>query len=216
MIPAGSPAAAFGEVRQADERHAVPHGVAAPAELSRRARAPDPAPAGRPTKEGVMTAVEERVARGADWLDAVYPEWWTKIDLGRLDLGNSCRCVLGQLFGTEDARGFDAGFWVATEMARIAGLNGEWAAGHGFQTTFVDDNGVHTGYAALDEAWIVEIKRRWEHGEAFALDPEPPPGLGSNTAGGSGSNGTANATVHEGTARRSRGAEPSAAAVPQT
>jgi hypothetical protein len=65
-------------------------------------------------------------------------------------------------------------------------------------------------------AQTIRLAIRRYLGEAFALDPEPPPGLGSNTAGGSGSNGTANATVHEGTARRSRGAEPSAAAVPQT
>jgi hypothetical protein len=64
MIPAGSTAAAFGEVRQADERHAVPHGVAAPAELSRLTRPPDPAPAGPPSDSAVflrtIEVLEER------------------------------------------------------------------------------------------------------------------------------------------------------------
>lgn len=43
---------------------------------------------------------ERRVAKGAVRLDAVYPGWYDKIDLDRLDLSHWQLCVLGQLYGT--------------------------------------------------------------------------------------------------------------------
>lgn len=39
-----------------------------------------------------------RVARGARWLDAHYPNWWKTIDLGTLNVASCKRCVLGQVF----------------------------------------------------------------------------------------------------------------------
>lgn len=45
-----------------------------------------------------MTAtISERVAAGAKWLDAHVPTWAKEIDVKRLNLADSCRCVLGQL-----------------------------------------------------------------------------------------------------------------------
>ena len=46
-----------------------------------------------------MTAIAERVAKGAAFLDEREPGWDTRIDLGILSLDSSCRCVLGQLHG---------------------------------------------------------------------------------------------------------------------
>ena len=41
--------------------------------------------------------VAERVARGSALLDEKMPGWDRRIDLDRLDLMSSCRCILGQL-----------------------------------------------------------------------------------------------------------------------
>lgn len=49
------------------------------------------------------TKLQQRVERGAKWLDEVSPQWITMIDLTRLDLGNSRCCVLGQVYGDYDA-----------------------------------------------------------------------------------------------------------------
>lgn len=45
-----------------------------------------------------MNDVADRVARGAAWLDEKYPQWFSKIDLSILDLGNCTQCVLGQVY----------------------------------------------------------------------------------------------------------------------
>lgn len=46
-----------------------------------------------------MSSIEERVAAGARWLDEHRPGWVDRIDLETLDLGDPCRCVLGQEYG---------------------------------------------------------------------------------------------------------------------
>lgn len=45
-----------------------------------------------------MTAVVERVASGAAWLDENYPNWWKSIDLGTLQVSSCLHCVLGQVY----------------------------------------------------------------------------------------------------------------------
>jgi hypothetical protein len=45
-----------------------------------------------------MSTIAERVARGAALLDEREPGWWQRIDLSKLDLASTCRCVLGQLW----------------------------------------------------------------------------------------------------------------------
>jgi hypothetical protein len=45
-----------------------------------------------------MNIDNTRVARGAALLDSYDPQWYDKIDLDTLDLGNTSWCVLGQLF----------------------------------------------------------------------------------------------------------------------
>lgn len=46
-----------------------------------------------------MTTIDERVAAGAAWLDEHRPGWWQRINLDTLDLGDPCKCVLGQEYG---------------------------------------------------------------------------------------------------------------------
>jgi hypothetical protein len=52
-----------------------------------------------------MTAIAERVAAGAAFLDERVPDWWradraSAIDPDGLMIQSYCDCVLGQLFGT--------------------------------------------------------------------------------------------------------------------
>jgi hypothetical protein len=97
-----------------------------------------------------------RVEAGAAWLDAVYPEWWTHIDLDELDLADSCRCVCGQLFGRLGADG--GGFGFILEARDKAGLPIEWTGLHGFVT------GTDAAYRRLDELWIDAVKARADLG----------------------------------------------------
>jgi len=49
-----------------------------------------------------MTTIQARVQAGAAWLDENRPGWIDRIDLATLDLGDPCRCVLGQEYGDWD------------------------------------------------------------------------------------------------------------------
>lgn len=44
--------------------------------------------------------ITERVAQGAALLDEKLPGWHERIDVGRLDLGDTCDCILGQEFAS--------------------------------------------------------------------------------------------------------------------
>lgn len=46
--------------------------------------------------------VEERVANGMAFLDERVPGWRERIDFFCLDLGTTCRCVVGQIYGHYD------------------------------------------------------------------------------------------------------------------
>jgi hypothetical protein len=43
-----------------------------------------------------MSKIPENVLRGAAFLDSTLPGWDKKIDLDKLNLSDSCNCVLGQ------------------------------------------------------------------------------------------------------------------------
>lgn len=40
-----------------------------------------------------------RVSNGIGYLDGIQPGWHRRINLARFDLGDCCKCVLGQLYG---------------------------------------------------------------------------------------------------------------------
>ena len=69
-------------------------------------------------------SIEERVARGAAWLDRHEPGWVDDIDLDVLDIEDCSDCVLGQLFGDyctapDDAKGAKPD----RELALMRGFN---------------------------------------------------------------------------------------------
>jgi len=49
--------------------------------------------------ERTTPTIEQRVAAGAEWLDARMPGWVDKVSLDRLRLLSPCDCILGQAFG---------------------------------------------------------------------------------------------------------------------
>jgi hypothetical protein len=99
-----------------------------------------------------VTAIAERVAAGAAFLDEHDPEWWRPdvdraIDLERLDLGDASVCILGQRCPLEVLRSFrvssplaaddeesadayDAYFKHLSGMGSVEGI--QWGADHGF------------------------------------------------------------------------------------
>jgi len=85
-----------------------------------------------------MTATAA-VARGAGMLDQLCPGWPDRLDLDRLDLGDTARCLLGQLYGSYD---------LALGVLRI---NDVTAADYGFQVTTRWRTGGQ--FAALTAAW---------------------------------------------------------------
>lgn len=48
-----------------------------------------------------MIDCQERVDRGADWLDEHTPYWWKIVELRTFDIRFGCRCVLGQVFDAD-------------------------------------------------------------------------------------------------------------------
>lgn len=102
----------------------------------------------------------ERVALGAAWLDAAHPGWRDRVDVARLDMGDSCDCVLGQALQTRDGYGDE--FYVAVEAAASAVTGGEaypgerWAIAHGFDSGWGITPG---GNRALEAEWLDELQR---------------------------------------------------------
>ena len=108
-----------------------------------------------------MSAVDERVARGAAFLDETRPGWDRHIDLDRLSLRSACDCVLGQLddeprhawqetveaFGLdfEDSQECDLGF----SLPSVTVADADWPAGA-------------RGWRELTEAWRALITARRE------------------------------------------------------
>jgi hypothetical protein len=94
-----------------------------------------------------MATINERVAYGAAVLDQKSPGWESQIDLSKLDLNDSCRCVLGQIYGHY----FDG------LMVLDKGSGGSM----GFNIYASESP---NRFADLDEAWISLIKERFDTG----------------------------------------------------
>jgi hypothetical protein len=89
--------------------------------------------------------IEQRVDRGAAWLDECRPAWWAEIDLIRLDLDHQEDCVLGQLWGDYFS------VPIMLDEAIASGFDSDHAA----DTVEYEDD-----VAALTEAWRALIERR--------------------------------------------------------
>lgn len=112
----------------------------------------------------------ERVARGAQYLDDVDPDWFLRINLKTLALQDGASCVLGQLHGD---------FRLGLGRARLFHL-GTAPRAHlspvylGFHCVGdVEPSLQARDYANLNRAWRAEIARR-QHREVEMLEAECP------------------------------------------
>lgn len=103
-----------------------------------------------------------RVERGAALLDERYPGWEHSVDLAKLDLSDSCRCILGQLFD-KDGYYIDGGYTLGVKQLDLF-LSGDSRLSARYFGFNADRRrrGVH--FSELDEAWIALIKRRYDVG----------------------------------------------------
>lgn len=94
-------------------------------------------------------AVRQMVARGAELLDRVKPEWFTLIDLGTLDMALPRYCILGQLYGN---------YWDGLELLELTGTR-DVQAYYGFDLEFFPC----AGFTALEAApaWAV-LQDEWK------------------------------------------------------
>jgi hypothetical protein len=102
-----------------------------------------------------LAFARERVAKGMAWLlesGPLHGFYLKDINLDRLDLGNQCNCVLGQLGGDY------------TTVLDSLDLDGPqrilWPREHGFD--FDSTSEATASYAMLDDAWREAITRELE------------------------------------------------------
>lgn len=99
-----------------------------------------------------MSTVAKRVAKGAALLERKHgADWRSKIDPESLDMADSCKCILGQLYdGTyEDMDGFDGG----RKKLRI-----RFAERYGFDTEGWYSNSA-VSWKELEDAWKKELAK---------------------------------------------------------
>lgn len=116
-----------------------------------------------------MSAVTERVAAGAAFLDEHDPEWWREgveraIDLDSLDLGSGDLCVLGQRCPLELRSEEDEPY--SMFGSALSGLFGgfridEWAMSLGFTCGHnLGLDGTDREWDALTAEWALVIRER--------------------------------------------------------
>lgn len=88
-------------------------------------------------------------AAGAQMLDTRDPDWFTRINTGRLNIEMLDRCVLGQLNGGD----YDEG------VAKLD-LDEDDEVNYGFWVEHPDDRIRSSRYAGLTGAWKREVKDR--------------------------------------------------------
>jgi hypothetical protein len=117
-------------------------------------------------------SVQERVARGARWLDGVRPGWRDALELSKLDIHSDVNCVLGQVFAEEataHAFPYSSGVsYAAMEVIPTAVsdvVEGDWFLAHGFADWPWVGSGHEEPLAAVHElrapAKRVELVDEW-------------------------------------------------------
>lgn len=107
--------------------------------------------------------IENRVARGVDWLDENVPDWAERVEVKTLEMASPCRCVLGQVFSAAntydkthhigDPTGYDLGLDLAYDQDPVE-FTSKWAEDRGF------DGETDAEFAALGIAWTKAIEAR--------------------------------------------------------
>ncbi len=108
-------------------------------------------------------SIEQRVAKGAAFLDGRYPGWERRINLGTLNLalGDYDESTEGGCIVCQVTRGE---FWRGASRLDVPSV-----IGYGFCATPLGEVDAPQQYAALDEAWISLIKERFDTGNLSDL-----------------------------------------------
>ena len=116
-------------------------------------------------------SVQERVARGARWLDGVRPGWRDALELRRLNLRHAHNCVLGQVFAYEAAAhpcAYTSGFSYAV-MEIIPAATSDVADGFCWFTAHGFADGA-TAWSDFEEMLARELATGAPGGERVALE----------------------------------------------
>jgi hypothetical protein len=111
-----------------------------------------------------LSKMVEAVARGAEWLDRVYPEWVTKVDPAVLNMAYGDLCVLGQIFSnTRVKQGYSVVLeWLFPgELRSVRAQFQTWAATNGFNLPGCQPC---RDYGVLGDLWLEAIKVRLDAG----------------------------------------------------
>lgn len=106
-----------------------------------------------------VTAAQQRVWRGAELLDRVYPEWREHVDVNTLDMTSGVHCVLGQLASTWPGMPDDIREWAQYQDV-VEKL--EWTEHETYDHGFVSHGFAgydHLATARLAPLWVSEILR---------------------------------------------------------
>jgi len=100
-----------------------------------------------------MNDVQERVARGAAWLDENRPGWRDAISLQELDMRSGCDCVLGQVYATDAIDG-DGYHYVLRKLIGSE-IHYAWAAERGFTLVYSEERELTWlfDWNELEEEW---------------------------------------------------------------
>lgn len=112
-----------------------------------------------PTLPEIDAPMAERVAAGAQELDHLTPDWFEKVDVTMLNMGNSDTCILGQVYGDYyDSLG-DLGL-----VSWVQDTGYVDAAKCGFTLPDLGDCKDRTSeWSELKDLWIAEIGKRKAH-----------------------------------------------------
>lgn len=127
----------------------------------------------RRTQRITEEAVQERVQRGAAYLDEVDPGWHRRVNADTLELEDGRHCVLGQLHG-EFRLGLGRSHLVSLSSAPRASLS---PVAHGFKCVGnVSEAWQARDYELLTAAWREAVQTRTAdnlHGDGHAGDAIP-------------------------------------------
>lgn len=98
-------------------------------------------------------SIEDRVAAGAEWLDANRPGWESLVRLDELELADCRLCVLGQVFGH---------FFEAPLSAKYYDLDPDktWVPSNYAANERGFNSDADADFPALDDAWTELITAR--------------------------------------------------------
>jgi hypothetical protein len=101
---------------------------------------------------------EDRVARGAAWLDKeVGTHWPLLIDVDKLSMSSCFHCIIGQVYHLTE--GSEQDFWGVLQEQGESSIS--FTYDHGFSLSLAHEK---RSWFKLGEAWVAEIKRRLDEG----------------------------------------------------